>query len=68
MKLYLWRSSDYMYFPGMAFAIASSIEEARKIIFEKYDNLLGLHDSINKEDPFVTDITDPFCFYQMGSE
>ena len=64
MKLYLWRNVLYDYTPGMAFAIASSVEEARGLLAAEPGAYWGSGD-LQKE-PEVHELTEPFCAYVHG--
>ena len=67
MKLYLWKNVLRDHTPGVMFAIADSVEEARRIIREKY----VLENPIDDE-PIELIINEPqvidgkFAFYMWG--
>lgn len=63
MKLYLWRDVLCDYTCGMAFAIASSANEARGMLVAS-EAYFGSGD-LAKE-PEVHELTEPFCAYVHG--
>lgn len=63
LRLYLWRDVLRDYSPGMAFAIASSADEARGMLIRSEDLCSG---SDFAKPPEVHPLTEPFCAAMWG--
>ena len=65
MNLYVWRNYDDSYYPSMAFAIASSPYEARKMILKSSKYFIP--DDF-KTKPEIYPLDKPFALYVSGGD
>lgn len=65
LKLFVWHEVFYDYTPGMAFALAETEEEARKLIIDQMNISESSADDLTKE-PEVYEVTDRVGFGIWG--
>lgn len=70
MKIFIW-NKDFLtdYTSGIAFVIADNEKEARKILIEKYDNNIGISNTILNQinnGPDEIHELKPSAFYLWG--
>ncbi len=69
MKLYIWEDAFGSYFPGIMFAVASSLKEAKEILIKENSENLGilLEGELSKE-PSVYSMKNPLARICQGGD